>query len=132
MSSGVQESSFGKYLMYVHKMGAMGFTKEEATKKWFEGVTLEQAELNYINGIDIKEIYLGGSEEDYTKPQHYKNGEIDLIESWSLTYPKDEFIAGMEMIADRYVKRHRHKNGVQDLDKAIEYLERLKEYESNE
>jgi hypothetical protein len=38
----------------------------------------------------------------------------------------------MRAIAERYVKRYEHKNGVIDLEKGIYTLTRLKEYEEEE
>ena len=65
------------------------------------------------------------------KPNHYVNGKIDLIESWFQTYPYEQFVSIMESHIDKYVKRHRYKNGIEDLNKAIEYISRLKYYEEN-
>ena len=68
---------------------------------------------------------------DPIKPKHYRKGEIDLYESWYRTYPFNEFRAGMQMIAERYMKRDKD-NRIQDLEKAIYTLSRLKEYEELE
>jgi len=68
---------------------------------------------------------------DSIKPQHYRKGEIDLYESWYRTYPFNEFRAIMSAIAERYMKRDKD-NRIQDLNKAIYTLERLKEYEGLE
>ena len=65
---------------------------------------------------------------DNIKPEHYRKGEIDLFESWYRTRPFNEFRAIMESIAERYMKRDK-ENRIQDLDKAIYTLERLKEKE---
>ena len=65
------------------------------------------------------------------KPDHYNKGEIDLFESWYRTRPFNEFRAIMESIAERYMKRDK-ENRVQDLDKAIYTLTRLKKYEEME
>ena len=71
------------------------------------------------------------NENDPIKPAHYRKGEIDLYESWYRTYPFNEFRAGMQMIAERYMKRDKH-NRVEDINKSIETLTRLKEYEELE
>ena len=71
------------------------------------------------------------SENDPIKPSHYNKGEIDLFESWYRTYPFNEFRAGMQMIAERYMKRDKHDR-VEDINKSIETLTRLKEYEEME
>ena len=65
------------------------------------------------------------------KPDHYRKGEIDLYESWYLTRPFSEFRAIMEAIAERYMKRDK-VNRLEDLDKAIYTLQRLREYEVKE
>ena len=71
------------------------------------------------------------NENDPIKPAHYRKGEIDLYESWYRTYPFNEFRAIMSAIAERYMKRDKD-NRIQDLDKAMETLKRLKEYEEIE
>lgn len=71
------------------------------------------------------------NDNDPIQPSHYRKGEIDLYESWYRTYPFNEFRAGMQMIAERYMKRDKD-NRIQDLDKAIYSLTRLKEYEELE
>ena len=62
------------------------------------------------------------------EPKHYRKGEIDLYESWYRTRPFTEFRAIMESVAERYMKRDK-LNRLEDLDKAIYTLQRLKEYE---
>ena len=68
---------------------------------------------------------------DNIRPDHYRKGEIDLFEEWYLTYPFNEFRAIMSAVAERYMKRDKD-NRIQDLDKAMETLKRLKEYEERE
>lgn len=65
------------------------------------------------------------------QPDHYRKGGIDLYESWYLTRPFSEFRAIMEAIAERYMKRDKI-NRLEDLDKCMETLRRLKEYEEKE
>lgn len=67
-------------------------------------------------------------ERDTIQPAHYNKGEIDLFESAYRTRPFNEFRAIMEFVAERYMKRDKD-NRIQDLDKAIYTLTRLKEYE---
>lgn len=62
------------------------------------------------------------------EPEHYRKGDIDLYEAWYLTRPFSEFRAIMESIAERYIKRDK-VDRLEDLDKAIYTLQRLKEYE---
>ena len=65
---------------------------------------------------------------DNIKPDHYRKGEIDLYEAFSQIFPHNEYRAGMQMIAMRYMFRDKIDR-VEDLKKAIYSLERLKEKE---
>lgn len=74
--------------------------------------------------MKIKEV-LGN---DPVKPKHYRTGKIDLIESWYQKYPFNEFKTGMLMYAERYFSRDK-ENRIQDMDKGLYVMERLREYE---
>ena len=65
---------------------------------------------------------------DNIKPEHYRTGEIDLYEAFSQIFPHNEYRAGMQMIAMRYMFRDKIDR-VEDISKAIYSLERLKEKE---
>ncbi|HJH01467.1 MAG TPA: hypothetical protein K8W25_04280 [Aerococcus urinaeequi] len=65
---------------------------------------------------------------DNIKPEHYRKGEIDLYEAFSQIFPHNEYRAGMQMIAMRYMFRDKIDR-VEDLGKSIYTLERLKEKE---
>ncbi|MFE2840178.1 hypothetical protein [Aerococcus urinaeequi] len=65
---------------------------------------------------------------DNIKPEHYRKGEIDLYEAFSQIFPHNEYRAGMQMIAMRYMFRDKNDR-VEDIGKAMETLERLKEKE---
>lgn len=65
---------------------------------------------------------------DNIKPDHYRTGEIDLYEAFSQIFPHNEYRAGMQMIAMRYMFRDKIDR-VEDLGKSIYTLERLKEKE---
>ena len=65
---------------------------------------------------------------DNIKPEHYRKGEIDLYEAFSQIFPHNEYRAGMQMIAMRYMFRDKIDR-VEDLKKAIYTLERLREKE---
>lgn len=60
------------------------------------------------------------SKEAVNHPAHYNQGTIeviDAIEDWCLGFHEGNVV--------KYVARHRHKNGVEDLKKARWYLDRL-------
>src|SRR5699024_9518333 len=65
---------------------------------------------------------------DNIRPDHYRTGEIDLYEAFSQIFPHNEYRAGMQMIAMRYMFRDKIDR-VEDISKAIYSLERLKEKE---
>ena len=71
------------------------------------------------------------NDNDPIKPAHYNKGEIDLFESAYRTRPFNEFRAIMEFIAERCMKRDK-QDRVEDINKSIETLTRLKEYEELE
>ncbi len=65
---------------------------------------------------------------DNIRPDHYRQGEIDLFEEWYLTYPFEQYRAIMQSHAEKYLRRDK-VNRVEDLGKAIYTLERLREKE---
>lgn len=67
--------------------------------------------------------------EDIDRPDRYLQNEIDFIEAMFLLLPWEQFKGFMKATAMRYPFRYEHKGGNLDLDKSINYLQRLKEYE---
>ena len=65
---------------------------------------------------------------DNIRPEHYRTGKSDLYEAWYQTYPFEQYRAIMQAIAERYMRRDKNDR-VEDLDKAIYTLQRLKEKE---
>jgi len=59
-------------------------------------------------------------EKDNINPNHYKQGNIEVIE-----YILDQKFNYLEGNIIKYVSRYKHKNGLEDLKKAKWYLERL-------
>ena len=67
--------------------------------------------------MSSKEYQVGGS--------HYKNKELqpwDVMQDWMT---RDEFTAYLRGNVIKYIARYNDKNGVQDLEKAKHYLERM-------
>lgn len=83
----------------------------------------DMSRMSYFKIERFVEIF-----EDNIKPKHYNKGDIDLYESWYLTRPFNEFRAIMESMAERYMKRDK-LDRLEDLDKCMETLRRLREYE---
>lgn len=111
----------------------------EETEVWWTDEMLEPIEDPLVKKIEERNNkpvkMISGenllNDNDPIKPAHYNKGEIDLFESWYRTYPFNEFRAIMSAIAERYMKRDKD-NRIQDLNKAIYTLERLRGYEENE
>ncbi len=90
--------------------------------------------LNIIDQIDepeIDDISGGGRGMNAIEPEHYNKGEIDLFEAAYRTRPFNEVRAIMEFIAERYFKRDKN-NRLEDIDKGIYVMQRLREYEEKE
>lgn len=71
-------------------------------------------------------------EQSKIKPDHYKQGETDLIEVWKLIFPPDHFRSIMKALSMRYFMRFENKNGIEDIEKGEEVIRRLKEFEKNQ
>lgn len=67
---------------------------------------------------------------DQVNPQHYKKGEVECIDAIkSAVVGKDGFAGACVGKAIKYLWRYEDKGGVVDIDKAIWYLNKLKEHE---
>jgi hypothetical protein len=132
-----REQYAGEVLTITGILGSNYITEE--TEVWWKEEMLEPIEDPLVKKIEernnkpVKMILDENllNDNDPIKPSHYRKGEIDLYESWYRTYPFNEFRAIMSAIAERYMKRDKD-NRIQDLDKAIYTLSRLKEYEVKE
>ena len=65
---------------------------------------------------------------DNIRPDHYRKGKIDLYEAFSQIFPHNEYRAGMQMIAMRYMFRDKIYR-VEDIGTSIYTLDRFKEKE---
>ena len=96
--------------------------------------------LNY--GYQTKEDYIQELEknadkcerdtDNVNKPSHYHTGNIDVIKFSEENFSNEELKGFYRMNAIKYITRYDKKNGIEDLDKAIFYINKLKEFESNE
>lgn len=67
---------------------------------------------------------------DPVNPQHYKNGEVECIEGIrSAVVGKDGFAGYLAGNTLKYIWRYESKGGVQDLEKASWYLNKLVQHE---
>lgn len=94
------------------------------------------AELNIIEepldfDSHLTDISTTAEEKDPINPNHYKQARreaIDIMED-IVSDPAFNGVEGfLVAIAVKYLLRHKHKNGVEDLNKAIWYIKRLIAY----
>jgi len=64
-------------------------------------------------------------------PDHYHKNGIDVIGFAEMQLPKEHLIGFCRINVLKYLTRYDRKNGVEDLYKASEYLNKLIELESN-
>jgi len=57
---------------------------------------------------------------DNINPKHYKQGKIEVIE-----FILDQKMNYLEGNIIKYLSRYKHKNGIEDLKKALWYLNKL-------
>jgi hypothetical protein len=73
-------------------------------------------------------------EEDIiNKPKHYHRGGIDVIAFLEQHYGNEKYTVAEGFAIGsihKYVSRYKKKNGLQDLEKAEFYVNKLKEYEN--
>lgn len=66
-----------------------------------------------------------------THPSHYTQGNIQCIDAMESAFGKEEVGTWCKLNAFKYIWREEHKNGLQDIDKAIWYLNKYKELKAS-
>lgn len=69
---------------------------------------------------------------DVNHPSHYNQGGIECIDAMVAAFGKEAVATWSKLNAFKYIWRAEHKNGIQDIDKAIWYLTKFKELNVNE
>ena len=66
---------------------------------------------------------------DNINPSHYKQGEVECIEAIKASMSKVEFLGYLQGNTMKYLWRYRdkHKNHIEDVEKAMWYMNRLKD-----
>jgi len=65
-------------------------------------------------------------------PSHYKQFSREVIDTMQGMSTTEEFKGYLKLNAVKYLSRYQGKNGVEDLSKAIWYINKLKEVVENE
>ena len=102
----------------------------------------EEEMKDVLNDLDDKDMdYSGAFESDIIEddavnnPPHYNKGGIECIDAIEAMLAHEEFVGYLRGNSLKYRWRFRYKNGIQDLEKAEWYenklMETLKENETN-
>jgi hypothetical protein len=73
-----------------------------------------------------------GETDMVNEPPHYTQGNIQCIDAMESAFGKEAVATWSKLNAFKYIWRAVHKNGMEDIDKAIWYLTKYKELKSNE
>lgn len=65
-------------------------------------------------------------------PKHYNQFSREVIDTMKGMSTAEEFKGFLKLNAVKYLSRYQGKNGIEDLDKAIWYIEKLKEEITND
>ncbi len=66
---------------------------------------------------------------DNVNPSHYKLGTVECFDAIASQLTRDELIGYLRGNITKYLWRYKHKNGVEDIEKADWYFNKLKEME---
>lgn len=89
-----------------------------------------QAEAN-----ELYELLLGKKPDEHCEPldhpvlhpSHYTQGNIQCIDAMESAFGKEAVATWCKLNSFKYIWRSEHKNGMEDIDKAIWYLNKFKE-----
>lgn len=70
--------------------------------------------------------------ETVNHPHHYNQGDIECIDAMVAAYGKEAVSIFCLLNSFKYLWRMEHKNGKEDLDKAIWYLKKRQELSTSE
>lgn len=65
---------------------------------------------------------------EYNEPDHYHEHSVDTIAFLQEGFPPSVFVGFALGSAIKYLQRFEYKNGYEDIDKAMDYILRLKEF----
>ena len=71
------------------------------------------------------------SKVDSINPDHYKSGDVECIDAIKASLDKQQFKGYLKASIIKYLWRYEKKNGLEDLQKANWFLQRLIKEESN-
>ena len=104
---------------------------EAATKEEWAERALRAEKLNEGFLLTSTEDGVDKAFDPVERPQHYGQGEIECIDYIQDFLSYNEYCGYLRGNIAKYLHRWRYKNGLEDLNKARWYMDRLIELETN-
>lgn len=123
------EKERAKQLQYIH---GTPYTIEEADELRKSFAKEQAKHLQFIHGtpFTIEEVDLNESEEELTNTKRYSMADgRQLFDHVEEMLTPEEIRGIYKFNVMKYTLRYREKAGIKDLDKAIVYLNQLKDFE---
>ena len=95
-------------------------------------ISFEEFEMRYLETVPTDNVMTHNDEVTAVKdminhPNHYKQFSREVIDTMQGMSTPEEFKGYLKLNAVKYLSRYQGKNGVEDLEKAIWYVTKLKE-----
>lgn len=95
-------------------------------------ISFEEFEMRYLETVPTDTVMTHDDEvtavqDMINHPSHYKQFSREVIDTMQGVSTPEEFKGYLKLNAVKYLSRYQGKNGVEDLDKAIWYVTKLKE-----
>lgn len=95
-------------------------------------ISFEEFEMRYLENAPTDNVMTHDDEvkavsDMVNSPEHYNQFSREVIDTMQGMSTQEEFKGYLKLNAIKYLSRYQGKNGIQDLDKAIWYITKLKE-----
>lgn len=95
-------------------------------------ISFEEFEMRYLETVPTDKVMTHDEEvkavsDMVNHPSHYKQFSREVIDTMQGMSTAEEFKGYLKLNAVKYISRYQGKNGIEDLDKAIWYITKLKE-----
>lgn len=95
-------------------------------------ISFEEFEMRYLETVPTDKVMTRDDEvkivsDMVNHPSHYKQFSREVIDTMQGMSTTEEFKGYLKLNAVKYISRYQGKNGIEDLDKAIWYITKLKE-----
>lgn len=95
-------------------------------------ISFEEFEMRYLETVPTDNVMTHDDEvkavsDMVNSPSHYKQFSREVIDTMQGMSTPEEFKGHLKLTAVKYLSRYQGKNGLEDLSKAVWYIEKLKE-----